>query len=343
MNNKVAVVILNLSFLQQFLPGIVEHSVPHRVYVADNGSTDDSVTFVGTNFPSVEIIRNNGNFGYAQGYNLALQNISADYFVLLNSDVEVTPGWIAPLVKLMDEDKRIAACQPKVLDQKTRQLFEYAGAAGGFIDRYGYPFCRGRIFNALEKDEHQYDYAQEVFWATGACMFVRASSFRQAGGFDPKYFAHMEEIDLCWRLRNLGHSIYAEPGSVVYHVGGGTLSKISARKTYLNFRNNLTTLARNGSPRSLVPKILLRMVLDGIAAFKFLFEGAPSHFISVIKAHFVFYSWIPRILRSRRDLKKQPGFRYSRNHVYKGNIVFEHFVLGTGKLSDLRRGFFSED
>jgi GT2 family glycosyltransferase len=346
MHHKVAVVILNynnLPFLQKFLPDIVKFSAPHAVIIADNGSSDKSLEFARTNFPSVSIIENKGNYGYAEGYNKALHQVQSEFYVLLNSDVQVTANWIGPVLDLMETDPLIGACQPKVLDYVKRDLFEYAGAAGGFIDKYGYPFCRGRLFNTIETDDHQYDYAQEVFWATGACMFVRASAFKQCGGFDPKYFAHMEEIDLCWRMKNFGYKIYAEPASTVYHVGGGTLSKISAQKTYLNFRNNLATLVKNHPPRWLFSKLLFRMILDGVAAFKFLFEGAPSHFISVIKAHFVFYSWLPGILQQRRKLRKQSGFQFTLSQVYNGTIVAEHFIRGRRKLSDLGRGFFAEE
>lgn len=342
---KVAVVILNyngLSFLEKFLPSIIKFSTPHAIYLAENGSTDASVTFVEQHFPQVSIINNNGNYGYAKGYNLALTKIEADYYLLLNSDVEVTENWINPLLRLMESDKRIGACQPKLLDQVHKNKFEYAGAAGGYIDRFGYPFCRGRLFNSIEEDTGQFNSATEVFWASGACLLVRASAFWEAGAFDDHYFAHMEEIDLCWRLKNIGYKIYVEPASVIYHVGGGTLHKLSALKTFLNFRNNITTLTKNHPPKNLVPKIFVRMVLDGVAAFKFLFEGQPKHFFAVLRAHFNYYAWLPRIVHERRQLQQKSNFKYNFGHIYKGNVVSEYFLQGNRRFSELRKGFFQK-
>jgi GT2 family glycosyltransferase len=344
-DSKVAVVILNFNgrhFLEKFLPSIVQHSAPHQVYVADNGSTDDSIAWTKENFNNVIVVANGSNYGYSQGYNEALKKITATYFVLLNSDVEVTPGWIEPVKALMDANGDIAACQPKVLDYNSRDKFEYAGAAGGFIDRLGYPFCRGRIFNSLETDHGQYAGASEVFWATGACMFVRSAAFYKAGALDNDYFAHMEEIDLCWRMKNLGYKIYYHGDSVVYHVGGGTLNKYSSRKTFLNFRNNLTTLTKNHPARWLFMKIMARLVLDGVAGIKFLLEGQPDHCLAVIRAHWSYYSWVPRILKQRRSLSKTPGFRFTVTGVYKGNVVSEYFLHKKKKFPELHRGFFSE-
>jgi len=340
---KAAVVILNFNgkyFLERFLPGVISHSLPHKVIIADNGSTDDSISFVKQHFPAVGILENGGNFGYAKGYNLALQKVEADYFILLNSDVEVTQNWIEPVIARMEKDPSIAACQPKILDHAQRDVFEYAGASGGYIDKYGYPFCRGRIFNSLEEDRGQYNTAVEVFWASGACLFIKTKAFRQVGGFDEDYFAHMEEIDLCWRLKNLGHTIYVEPASVIFHIGGGTLNKLSKRKTFLNFRNNLTTYTKNSGPRFLFWRIFHRLNLDGIAAFKFLFDGQPKHFFAVLRAHYAYYRWLPRILRQRREQEQAPGFRYSFAHIYKGNIVTEYFLRGKRSFTDLKKGFF---
>lgn len=342
---KVAVVILNFNgkhFLEKFLPGVIRYSTPHEIIVADNGSTDDSLDFLRQTQPTVRIIENKGNFGYSKGYNMALSQVEADYFVLLNSDVEVTENWMNPVIELMEKDRRVGACQPKICDYNNRQLFEYAGAAGGYIDTYGYPFCRGRIFNAIEKDEHQYNDAREVFWATGACLFVRAEAFRKVGGLDDDYFAHMEEIDLCWRLKNFGYSVYVQPASVVYHIGGGTLNKLSKRKTYLNFRNNLTTLTKNHPPKNLFFKIIYRMILDGVAAFKFLLDGQPKHFFAVFRAHFAYYGWLPKILKQRKALKRSPGFRFNTSCIYQNNIVKEHFLLKTNRFSALK-GSFSKD
>jgi GT2 family glycosyltransferase len=339
----VAVVILNYNgkhFLEKFLPGIIQHSSPHRVYVADNDSTDDSVQFLKTRFPAVTVIENGSNAGYADGYNLALKKINAAYFILLNSDVEVTANWIQPVIELMEADKSIAACQPKLIDYSDRSLFEYAGASGGFIDNYCYPFCRGRLFTTIENDKGQFNDATEIFWATGACLFVRSDAFWKVKGLDGDYFAHMEEIDLCWRLKNTGHKIYVQPASTVYHVGGGTLNKFSSRKTYLNFRNNLTTLTKNHPPRFLIFKIWYRMILDGVAAFRFLFAGTPEHFFAVIRAHFAYYKRLPDTLRKRKEMMQLENFKFNTTFMYKGNIVFEYFLSGKKKFSDLRKGFF---
>lgn len=335
---NVAVVILNWngkSFLEKFLPTVIKYSSVANVYLADNNSTDESVAFVKSNFPQVTIILNKNNNGYAGGYNQALKNISEEFYVLLNSDVEVTTDWIEPIIQLMESDKQIGACQPKILDYANPQKFEYAGAAGGFIDKYAYPFCRGRIFNSLENDSHQYDDKAEVFWATGACMFVRAEAFWKIHGFDSDYFAHMEEIDLCWRMKNIGYKVFVEPKSVIYHVGGGTLNKLSPRKTFLNFRNNLITLTKNSAPKRLFFKIIYRMILDGVAAIKFLIEGNGSHFIAVIKAHFSYYGQLSSTLRKRKTMQKMQGFTYATQGVLKRNIVYLHFIKGIKKYSQL--------
>ncbi len=338
LNTKVAVVILNWngkSFLEKFLPIVIKYSTTAQIVIADNQSTDDSVPFLKQQFPQVTVIVNPSNDGFSTGYNLALKQVQSEYYVLLNSDVEVTENWIEPILTLLDSNKQIAACQPKILDYSNRTKFEYAGAAGGFIDKYGYPFCRGRIFNELEEDKGQYNTSKEVFWATGACMFVRAEAFWEVGGFDDDYFAHMEEIDVCWRMKNIGYQIYVEPKSSVYHVGGGTLNKLSPRKTFLNFRNNLITLTKNASPRFLFFKILYRMILDGVAAFKFLFEGSGSHFMAVIKAHFSFYGHLSSTLRKRKEMRIMPGFIDSTSGVFEKNIVYLHFIKGVKNYSEL--------
>ena len=342
---KVAVVILNFNgkyYLEKFLPGIISNSLPHNIIVADNGSSDGSVSYLKQNFPSVQVIENGGNYGYAGGYNLALQKVNADYFILLNSDVEVSPNWITPVIDLMEKDPSIAACQPKILDHARPQLFEYAGASGGFIDKYGYPFCRGRIFNVLEEDKGQYDDATEVFWASGACLFVKAHAFRMVGGFDDDYFAHMEEIDLCWRLKNSGYKIYVEPASVIYHIGGGTLNKLSKRKTFLNFRNNLITYTKNSESRFLFWRIVHRLNLDGVAAFKFLLEGQPKHFFAVLRAHYYYYWWLKKTLSKRTAMKKIRGFKFTRTEIYQANIVTEHFIKHKKKFSELVQCFSKE-
>jgi GT2 family glycosyltransferase len=341
---RVAVVILNFNgkkFLETFLPRVISHSRPHQVVVADNGSTDGSLPFLRQAFPEVTLLENGVNNGYAAGYNTALRNTPADYYILLNSDVDVTEHWIDPVIRFMEARPGVAACQPKIMDYHQPERFEYAGAAGGFIDAYGYPFCRGRLFHSLEEDQGQYDDTREIFWASGACLFVRAEAFHRAGGFDGDYFAHMEEIDLCWRLKNLGYQIYVVPGSVVYHIGGGTLNKLSSRKTFLNFRNNLSTLTKNHPGRFLLPKILFRLVLDGVAGCKFLAEGQPSHCLAVIRAHFSYYAWLPRLIAARRAMKKKPGFRFSEAPVYRKNIVSSYFLKGKKRFSELSPSLFS--
>lgn len=328
-DKKIAVVILNwngVHFLEKFLPNVLQHSSIAEVIVADNQSTDNSVNYLKQHFTNVKIIINSSNEGFAKGYNLALEHLKADYYVLLNSDVEVSANWIEPIIDLMEKNPKIAACQPKILDFNHKTKFEYAGAAGGMIDKLGYPFCRGRLFNVLEEDKGQYNNQMEVFWATGACLFVKADAFWKVGGFDEDYFAHMEEIDLCWRMKNIGYQIHVEPASVVYHVGGGTLNKLSPKKTFLNFRNNLITLTKNASSKGLMFKIIYRMVLDGIAAFKFLLDGNPSHFWAVIKAHISFYNFLPSTLQKRKSLHKMNGFKYSTTGVFEKNVVFEHFM-----------------
>ena len=306
---KTAVVILNWNgkhWLEKFLPNVIFNSSDVTVIVADNNSTDNSVSFLQEKFPEIQIIQNDGNYGYAKGYNLALKQIDAEYFVLLNSDIEVTKDWISPIVSLMDSDKTISACQPKILDYNNKSKFEYAGASGGYIDKFGYPFCRGRIFDELEEDKGQYNDAIEVFWATGACLFVRSSHFREVGGLDEDFFAHQEEIDLCWRLKNKGYKIMVEPKSEVYHVGGGTLNVGSPFKTHLNFRNNLYMLFKNLPLSSLFTIIPVRLVLDGIAAITFLKkEKGMSHLFAIMKAHFSFYFEIPKLITKRRKISQK--------------------------------------
>jgi GT2 family glycosyltransferase len=338
----IAVVILNYNgkeFLKQFLPSVLQHSGNAQIIVADNASNDDSLKFLKEHYPTVKLVLNDQNYGYAQGYNEALTKIKADYFVLLNNDVEVSDCWLEPMFELLNTNKNIAACQPKLLSFHQKNEFEYAGAAGGFIDKYCYPFCRGRIFNEIEKDSGQFNDVREIFWASGACLFVRAAAFEHAGGFDGDFFAHMEEIDLCWRMKNLGHSIFYEGKSVVYHVGGGTLNKISSQKTFLNFRNNLITLTKNHPSGLLGLKIFYRMNLDGIAAVKFLLSGQGSHFFAVIRAHFSYYSHLSSTLQKRKQQKQNSGFKFSTSQIYSGNIVFDHFLKGLKKFSELSSPF----
>ncbi len=338
---KVAVVILNYNgkkFLEQFLPNVIANCDPNlaEIVVADNASTDESVAFMRERFPEIRLIENGSNGGFATGYNLALRQIEAQYYVLLNSDIEVAPHWIEPVIEMMDKDPQIAACQPKILSYYHKEQFEYAGASGGFIDKYGYPFCRGRVFQNLEKDEHQYDTPMEVFWATGACMFVRADLYHQLGGLDDSFFAHMEEIDLCWRLKNAGFKVYCCPQSWVFHIGGGTLPKNSPRKTYLNFRNNLSLLVKN-LPKHRVHRIILyRIFLDWVAAFKFLIEGCPKDFRMVFKAHWDFYKRLKELREKRRGSEHKLV-----SCIYRKNIVFESIVRGKKKFSELKESSFT--
>ena len=326
---KIAIVILNWNgkkLLKQFLPNVIAHSRDNaEIIIADNDSKDDSISFLKEKYPEIKIILNRENGGFAKGYNDALSSVDAEYFVLLNSDVEVTAGWIQPILSLMEMDKSIAACQPKLLSYKEKDKFEYAGASGGFIDNWGYPFCRGRIFNNLEVDEQQYDQITETFWATGACMFVRASSFWEVGGFDVDFFAHMEEIDLCWRMRNAGYKIMVCPTSKVYHVGGGTLPKNNPQKTYLNFRNNLLMIFKNAPTKDMWRIFIVRLFLDGIAGIKFLMEGNWKDCFAVVRAHFYFYLNIMAIKNKRSKLSKN-RLKTSKQFIYPGSIVFNYYV-----------------
>lgn len=337
----IAIVILNWNgreFLRKFLPSVIDNSLGvAEVIIADNASTDSSIEFLQDNFPDVRIINNRTNGGFARGYNEALAHVDADYYILLNSDIEVTPGWIEPVIRLMESDPTIAACQPKLRSYYERDKFEYAGAAGGFIDAYGYPFCRGRIFQHLETDHRQYDDAVEIFWATGACMFVRAPLYRQFGGFDEDFFAHMEEIDFCWRLKNGGYKIAYCPDSVVYHVGGGTLPKKSSQKTYLNFRNNLSLLYKNLPSKLLLPVFAVRFPLDGIAALKFLFGAGFGDFYAVLRAHVYFYSHFRNLHRKRRQYTQRMV-----HGIFKGNLVKEYYLKKKILFTQLDSSRFSE-
>jgi GT2 family glycosyltransferase len=298
-----AVVILNYNgtgFLEQFLPNVIENSPEADVIVIDNASIDNSLSFLSENFPQIQVIFNKENYGFAGGYNHGLAQISYENFVLLNSDVEVTPNWLVPILKRAAENPNLAAIQPKILDFNKRDHFEYAGAAGGFLDKFGYAFCKGRVFDTLEKDLGQYQQSTDIFWATGACFFVKAKVFKDLGGFDERFFAHMEEIDLCWRIHNAGFNIQYEPNSAVYHVGGGTLNKTNPFKTYLNFRNNLAMLYKNLPRHKLFPIIFARLILDGISSLKFLKDGNVKDFIAVAKAHFGFYVMIPYLTKKRK-------------------------------------------
>jgi GT2 family glycosyltransferase len=339
-----AIVILNwngVRWLERFLPTVLAHRGQASVIVADNASTDGSVQWLGTNFPAVRTIVLAQNLGFAGGYNEALRQIGAERYVLLNSDVEVTPGWLDALEARLDADPRMAACQPKVLSHAQRDRFEHAGAAGGFIDRNGYPFCRGRIFEVTEPDTGQYDDDREVFWATGACLMIRAQAFHAAGGFDAGLFAHMEEIDLCWRLRRTGWTIGYTSRSTVYHVGGGSLGYGSPRKTYLNFRNSLIVLTKNLHNGWSWWWLFRRLVLDGFAAMKFLLEGHGAHTWQVARAHFAYFRRLPHTLRQRRALlatERSPDL----TGMYQRSIAYDRFIIGWKKFSQLDASAFRQ-
>ena len=294
----------------------------------DNASNDDSDDYVIKNFPTINIIQNKFNGGYAKGYNDALKHIDADVFCLLNNDVEVTKNWLTSIISCFEQNSETAIIQPKILDYKNKDYFEYAGAAGGFLDKYGYPYCRGRIFNTLEKDELQYEGVSDIFWASGACLFIRTSVFEHLNGFDETYFAHQEEIDLCWRAKNLDYDIKYVSQSVVYHLGGGTLNAINPKKTYLNFRNSLFNLTKNAKG-NLFTIIAIRLILDGIAGLKFLLSFKPNHTFAIIKAHFSFYANISRLIKQRKTLKQNS------NYYYKTSIIWQYFVKHKKKFNSL--------
>ena len=329
MSAKVAIVILNWNgrkYLEQFLPSVVQSSYDNKeIIVADNASTDDSIHFLQQNYPQIKIISLDKNYGFARGYNEALKQVKSDYYVLLNSDVEVSQNWIEPIIELMEKNKSVAACQPKILSYNDKSLFEYAGACGGWIDYLGYPFARGRVFDFLEKDDHQYDNEEAIFWASGAALFVRADIFHQVNGFDNYFFAHMEEIDFCWRLQLAGYNVHACPKSVVYHVGGGTLPKGNSRKVFLNFRNNLIMLAKNFPLNQSLWKIPFRFILDILSAFKFLLSGNGSDFIAVIKAELAFIKWFFLKRKCSVFPKDKDG---KLNGWLNKSVVWKYFVSG---------------
>ena len=332
-------VILNwngVEFLKKFLPPLIEFTDPSvaDIWVGDNGSTDGSLHVLEVDFPSVKIVSFDKNHGFAAGYNLALDRIEAAYFVLLNSDVEVTPGWLEPMYRLLSENPHTGACMPKIRSWHQRECFEHAGAAGGFIDRYGYPFCRGRIFNRLEKDAGQYDDDKNIFWASGACMMIRSELYRRAGGLDTFFFAHMEEIDLCWRIKNMGYDVKYCHGSVVFHVGGGTLPRHDHKKTYLNFRNNIILLYKN-LPRRKLPAVLIpRFILDFISIFQFLVRLEFQNMYSVIWAHFYLLGHLGTLRRLRKKSLEtaEPSMH---PEIYRGSIVYAFFIRGDRHFGDL--------
>ncbi len=322
---SVGVVILNFNtkeLLERFIPAVLATTYPNfELIVADNGSSDGSLELVREKFPGVTCLDLNINLGFAGGYNQALQELDHDYFVLLNSDVRVDPNWITPVIEVMERDQKIAAAQPKILDENKPDHFEYAGAAGGFMDALAYPFCRGRVFEVLEEDEGQYDSTREVFWASGAALFIRSEIWNSIGGLDTDYFAHMEEIDLCWRLKNKGFSIVAVPEARVWHLGGATLSKAKAKKTFLNFRNTLASMAKNMPASQFWLKLIPKLVLDGLAGVHFLLQGKPDHCWAIVRAHFNFYGTFGKWWKKRDTVKKG-----RMTGVYRGSLVFAHFI-----------------
>lgn len=337
---EVAVVILNYNgrnFLKQFLPSVIQFSGKAKIIVADNGSTDDSVQLIESEFAhQAEVLKIDHNRGFCGGYNFALHKIQAEYFVLLNSDVEVTEGWIEPVINLLKNDASIGAAQPRILSFHERNKFEYAGAAGGFIDSLGYPFCRGRIFSHTEEDHGQYNDTRQVFWATGACLFIRAEIFKSLGGFDEDFFAHMEEIDLCWRLNRAGYKVYYQGESKVYHVGGGTLSASNPGKTYLNFRNGLSLLIKHLSTLELLWKLPVRFLLDWSAAVLFLFGGKPADARAVLAAHIGFIKNVRSDIAKRKKIAKEPGSFKVGGLFFRGLMPFQYFVLQKKTFHDLR-------
>ena len=331
---KTAIVILNWNgkkLLEQFLPSIVKFSSDEaEIYVADNASEDTSISYIKHHFPSVKIVKNAENGGYAKGYNDALQKINADIYCLINSDVEVTQNWLNPILTVFNSDENTAIIQPKILAFKDKINFEYAGAAGGFIDLYGYPYCRGRVFNDIEKDRNQFNDVSEIFWASGACFFIRSKVYHQLNGFDEDYFAHQEEIDLCWRTQNIGYKVKYVGNSTVFHVGGATLKETDPQKTFLNFRNSLLNVVKNVPKKWFLFVVFSRLLLDGIAGLKFILELRPIHSLAILKAHFSFYTNFYKFLKKRKVLQKKS------NYNLHTSIVWQYFILGRKKFKDLK-------
>jgi len=336
---KISIVILNWNgsgYLRRFLPSVIRYSSYDwtEIVVADNGSTDDSREVIEKEFPSVKYIQLDRNWGFAEGYNRALEQIEADYYLLLNSDVKVTENWLEPLLEIMNSNPELGACQPKIMQLDDPEKFEYAGASGGFIDRFGYPFCRGRIMNIQETDEGQYDAPISVFWASGAAVLVRSTVWKELEGFDAAFYAHMEEIDLCWRMKNIGYKVSVCPQSTVYHLGGGSLSYGSPQKIYLNFRNNLFLLYKNLPKGKLLPILLTRMILDAVAALQFLVTGQLKAFQKVFEAHCSFYRHLFSLIAKRKILL-QKSLNIKHSEIYRGSIVWDFFIRKKRKFSEL--------
>ena len=328
----IAVVILNWNgkhLLEEYLPDVVQNSEEATIYVVDNASTDDSVAYLKQSHPNVKLVQLIDNHGYAGGYNKALEQIDEPIPILMNNDVRPAEGWLRPIIRCFQEEKDVAAIQPKILADDQRDHFEYAGASGGHIDHLGYPYCRGRLFDHLEKDEGQYDDEADIFWASGACLAVRKEIFMRVNGFDEDYFAHQEEIDLCWRINNLGYRIKVVPASVVYHLGGGTLNKLNPRKTYYNFRNSLFNLLKNAPLKRYKKLIIKRMLLDAIAVIQFLLLLRWKHALMVLRAHLDYYGYKKRILDKRKSSNAIDDYYHSKN------IVFKFFVQGKKRFTDI--------
>lgn len=320
--SNLAIAILNWNgknWLEKFLPSVIQNSKDAKIYVIDNASTDDSNAFLTANFPNVEIIKNDKNHGFAGGYNEGLKNIKEEFYCLLNSDVEVTDGWLEPIFDVFNSKPEVVAVQPKILSYNNKNMFEFAGAGGGMIDNLGYPYCRGRVFESIEEDKGQYNDEIEIFWASGCCFFVRSKDFWEQNGFDARFFAHQEEIDLCWRFINSGKKIFYTGKSTVYHVGGGTLNKQSPQKTYLNIRNNLSMMLKNLPFPKLLWLLFFRLSLDGIAGVYFLFTQGFSHFWAVIRSHVGFYAQLPGTWKLRQKHQTE-------NYYQAKWLIFKHFL-----------------
>ncbi len=326
---KIGIVILNwngVELLKKFLPSVIAHSQGHTVYLADNASTDDSLAWVKNNHPQVQIHLIPENLGYAGGYNHVVPLIKEEVLCLLNSDVEVAPNWCDAMEQAFNNDANLGAAQPKILDYNNKDKFEYAGAAGGFLDQLGYPYCRGRVFDYLEMDHGQYDHRMDIDWASGAALFLRKSVFEECGGFDEDYFAHQEEIDLCWRMRQLEYTVQSIPTSLVYHVGGGTLNNLNPKKTFLNFRNSLFTVVKNDKRSYWWVLVLVRLILDGVAAIKFLISWKPAHVLAILKAHVDFYRQLSTLISKRKKIHEK-FFKSAVNQGVK-SIVVSYYMLG---------------
>jgi GT2 family glycosyltransferase len=337
MEPSVAVVILNWNgkdFLAKFLPSVVKSDYQNlQIIVGDNASTDDSVEYIKANYPQITVLTNDKNYGFAGGYNEILNRVTADYFVLLNSDVEVPENWIKPVINLMQSDENIVVAQPKIKYQAQKTQFEYAGAAGGYLDLYAFPFCKGRVFDEVELDHGQYNTVEDIFWASGAAFFIKSKAWKEVGGLDADLFAHMEEIDLCWRLKNLGYRVIYCPDAEIYHVGGGTLDAGNPYKTYLNFRNNLIIMQKNLPKGEAYFKIMMRMWFDFAAWWQFLLKGKPKFTLAITKAHFHFLMQLGKTASKRAN--KQISFA-AHTGVYQQSIVWAFFVKKIKKFSELK-------